>query len=67
MLLTYIRLFVVLDEFSELEVASDDGHLQRRGGREEETIEQVKEKKEEKVKVQVQVLHQGKEMNTERT
>lgn len=32
-MLTYIRLFVVLNEFSELEVSSDNGHLQR-----EETI-----------------------------
>lgn len=64
MLLTYIRLFVVLDEFSELEVASDDGHLQRRGGREEETIEKVKEKNEEKRKFKRKFFTRVKEMNT---
>lgn len=34
--LTDIFLFMVLDEFSELKVASDDGHLETRASREEE-------------------------------
>lgn len=42
LLLTYICLFVVLDEFSELKVSSNNGDLQKeidgqRGGRSRET------------------------------
>lgn len=37
LLLTYISLFVVLDEFSKLKVSSNNGDLETETGRETET------------------------------